>query len=443
MSEKRLLMLLSALLLASALALFSSCKSRGKAEAKDDIPTVSVIEVRKGDITLEFKYSGEITADEKSNVNARVPGVLKRIYKDVGARVSKGTVLAALDSAMEEAQLSTALTNVDLAENSLKKAVKGARPEEVEQARAAVSQAETAYEVAQKNYERQESLFKEGVISESALDIARQQRDAAKANLESARERLKIAENTATAEDLKQAQLNLKLAQSRVSEIKTAIEQKRVRSPISGVVADRFVDVGESGVPGIPLFSVVNDRKLKVVVSVPTNEVGHLSVGQRVNIQNDSLNSKDSGGNSMNGSEGEVALEEGLPGSITKIYPASSEETRLVKVEIVPQDSLQLLVGSFCNVTIVRVLATDILIVPRRAILTSRDKSFVFIEDDGTVRRILIKTGPSDNENVAVLDGLKEGQHLILEGQTYVKDGQRVETKKSKKETQEGQDESA
>ena len=117
--------------------------------------------------------------------------------------------------------------------------------------RPAFDAANAQYKIADLNFEKQKKVFDEAAVSELQMKSAEYSRDAAKAQA-----------------DLAQARL----------------DRTRVKSPISGVIEDRFADAGELLPPGSPLARVVSLHRVKAVINVPERYAGTISPGSRVSV---------------------------------------------------------------------------------------------------------------------------------------------------------------
>ncbi|MDT8325083.1 MAG: efflux RND transporter periplasmic adaptor subunit, partial [Bacteroidota bacterium] len=196
---KRILSLpILALSLAGAV-LLTSC-SDDEASSADrtgedkDIPSVSVrvMEIEATEFTQVIDITGAVASEGDVMVPADEGGRVLGWLVPLGARVRSGQVLVQLDSALLRSGYDAALAQ---------------------------------YNISQASYEKQKRVFEEQGISELQLQTLRYQRDAAKAGMELARERL---------------------------------ERTRVKSPIDGVLNARMVEKGEMSAPGAPIAHVVN-----------------------------------------------------------------------------------------------------------------------------------------------------------------------------------------
>ena len=186
-------------------------------------------------IDLPGSLQGQTTAP----VAARATGYLKRWTRDIGARVTKGELLAEIESPDVDQQLS--------------------------QAMAAREQTSASLALTRRTVERSEELRKSGMIAQQALD---EQRSAVSV-----------------------AQANLAAAEANVTRLREAQAFKRVVAPFAGIITKRNVDVGDliDGGAARPLFVLSTTDPLRVYVDVPQSYAQLVKVGQKVTVSQSEL----------------------------------------------------------------------------------------------------------------------------------------------------------
>ena len=185
------------LLLASALA---GCKEPTAEPAVRPVRAVKV-----GDVVEinSRSFPGRAQATEEVNLSFQVSGPLIEFPAAVGDEVTKGQLLARIDSQDFETARETARADLARAEANLDAMKEGARPEELEQLKAAVQKWQAAYGRALADYQREVPLLKEGAVSQAEFDRTRQAAVEAQAELRNAEEALRIGEVGAREEDIR------------------------------------------------------------------------------------------------------------------------------------------------------------------------------------------------------------------------------------------------
>lgn len=197
--------------------------------------------VGKGDISQTVSANGTINPVTLVNVGTQVSGTVKKLYVDFNSKVQKGQILLELDDALLSAQQKQSLANVQ--------------------------NAEAALELAAANETRLRSLFAQEYVSRQELDSAVQAR--------------------------KSAEAQLKLAQATVEKDRANLTYSVIRSPVSGVVVDRSVEVGQTVAASLQtptLFKIAQDlSKMQIDSNFAEADIGGIRVGQTVRFTVDAF----------------------------------------------------------------------------------------------------------------------------------------------------------
>ena len=218
----------------------------------------------------------------------RVPGRLQAAHYDEGDSVAAGDLVAEIDAEPYREALAVATARVAQAHANLEKLKAGTRPQEVARARAAVSQAQAAYDNAVSEFERQSGLLETGASSEKARDAARARRDETAANLASAKEALGLAEEGFRAEDIEAARADLAAATAQQAISETQLEDTKLLAPSNGTLISRLREPGSMLGSGTPVYSLSLRDPVYVRAYVDEPHLGRLAPGARVTITTDS-----------------------------------------------------------------------------------------------------------------------------------------------------------
>lgn len=282
-----------------------------------------------------LEWSGTIEARTIA-IGSRTGGRVKEVHVREGDHVEAGQVIVTLEPGDLEAQRLIAEAQLETAQATLDKLKNGARPEEIEQAKARsgtaeaalaelkhgpraeevaaqnarVSGAQTAVDKAQLDVDRVKKLFDGGAVSKSELDAvqsalsaATAQRDAAKETLkqiqsgarkeqidqaskraEEAKAGAKLVESGARAEDIQAATAQLKAAQGRLDQVKVNLAELEVRAPRKARVETLVLRPGDLVAPGARAAVLLEDDQLFVRVYVPETQLGHAHLGDQLPV---------------------------------------------------------------------------------------------------------------------------------------------------------------
>lgn len=204
-------------------------------------------------------------------------------------------------------------------------------------------------------------------------------------------------------------------SQARRSQAAVALGDATLRAPIDGVVLRRSVEIGSLAGPSAPAFTVADTRVVKVVFGVPDMVVTGLELGQRVPIQAEALPG--------------AALE----GRITRISPSADPESRVFEIEAaLPNPRGRLRVGMLATLRLARESGSPAPFVPVAAVVrpagdTAHYAVYVVADSAGSraaLRRV--RLGQVSGNLIAVREGLRSGERVIVRGATIVTDGQAV-----------------
>jgi RND family efflux transporter MFP subunit len=190
---------------------------------------------------------------------------------------------------------------------------------------------------------------------------------------------------------------------------KIRLEDTTITAPISGTIAQKNIKLGMNVTPAINLFKIVDFDSLIATVFVPELEMGNLETGQRVVVNVDALPDKE------------------FYGHIKRVSPVVDPASGTIKVTVdLSENSAELVPGVFIRTKIVVDTHRNAVILPKRALVKKEERTHVFIVTDGVAREVELSTGYADGEIVEVISGLEEGDLVVVDGQSRLKDGAMV-----------------
>jgi len=234
-----------------------------------------------------------------------------------GDHVEAGQLLVKFEDSELEAQVTQARGRFDQAKAAYEKAVRGARPEEIEEAKAqenaqsnAVSQAQSQVENAranfinaEKEYRRIKELADGGVASRQQLDAAEMTYKAAQAQLAAAEHAVHVAQGQATAakaverktvrgnraEDIAMAKAEMVAAEGELKLAESRYAEREVKAPAASYVEVLDIRPGDLLQPNAPMAKLLEADQLYVIVYVPQTQIGHVRIGQKAEIRVDAF----------------------------------------------------------------------------------------------------------------------------------------------------------
>ncbi|MBX3270120.1 MAG: efflux RND transporter periplasmic adaptor subunit [Sandaracinaceae bacterium] len=237
-------------------------------------PRLDAVRPSRGPLVQTLVTSGRVVQRRQSSLGAVLQTTVAEVLVEDGARVERGGLLARFADAEPLAALAAAEAAVDEAEARLRAVRTSGRRLAAE----ALDAARTEADLAEADYARQRGLFERGAVSETALERARQARDASRSRRVTAS--LQLAQAAPTGSDTAAAAAALAGAQARLRQAQVALERTHLRAPYDGVVLSRDVEPGEVVAPGQVLFVLAGDGPLEVRVSPDESNLALLALGQ-------------------------------------------------------------------------------------------------------------------------------------------------------------------
>jgi membrane fusion protein (multidrug efflux system) len=317
--------------------------------------SLAVLEFLSSDVMLVtprevrqlLPLSGSLRAVNQAAVKARVGGDVREVLVREGEAVRAGQVLVRMDTSDYQAR--------------------------VDQARGALLATRGQLDIATKARDNNKALLEKGFISKNAFDNAASQLDIARANAESAKGALDVAQK--------------------------ALVDTVIRAPISGLVSSRLVQPGEKVSPDNRLLDVVDLHQMEMEASVPAADIMNVSLGQDVQVRVEGLAAP-------------------LTGKVARINPSTQSGSRSILVYIQidnPQGVLR--VGMFGEARLTLAKKTNVLTIPQSALQADAGNTYVYAIETGKLvpKTVTLGLRGHDDEGPAVeiVKGLENGAQIV------------------------------
>ena len=392
---------------------------------KRELPEVIKTTAELNTIVERVSASGKIQPELEVSVSAEVSGQLIELPVKEGDVVAEGDLLAVINpdvyiSARNRAQaaVNTTLSNLS-------------------SAKAMLASSESGYYVAEKSWDRNQILFKSGVVSLAEFDQSESAFNAAEANLVSAEESVKSAE------------YSILSAQASLQETLDNLSRTTLRAPQAGIVTALVKEVGESVqgngfVAGEVVMKISNLGLMEVDIEVNESDIVRVKIGNDAEIEVDAYLDETFKGHVSE--IGNTALNAGVNG-----FNLDQVTNFSVKVRISPNSYEHLFndssksqspfrPGMSATVDLLTRNVKDVVSIPIQCVSTRKSEDsddaelgvFLMGEGDEVVWG-KVKTGIQDNFNIEIISGLKEGDVIVSGPYDMVsrklEDGDKVEVK--------------
>jgi RND family efflux transporter MFP subunit len=347
---------------------------------------IEVAPIEQGPIQLRRTFSGALEAPAEFVVAPKVSGRIVRLDVDLADTVTRGQIVAWLDDD-EYVQL------VAQAEAELLVA------------RANLTEATSALEIVMRELQRIEALRQRGVSSASQFDVVK-------------------ADQLTKAAQRQVAEAQVARAEAALASAKIRLGYTKVKADWSGgsdqrIVAERFVNAGETVSANAPLLSIVELNPITGVIFVPEKDYARLQRGQPVALTTDAYPG------------------ERFEGQIDRIAPVFRQTSRQARIELVAENpEHRLKPGLFIRATVVLDRVSEATIVPEQALTTRDDRLGVFVvsDDSRSVAWREVTVGIREDNRVQVTGEGLSGRVVTL-GQQLVNDGAAITIPAEQSET--------
>jgi RND family efflux transporter MFP subunit len=358
-------------------------------------PVVEVATAAKPDAggrQTALNASGYITPRRRATIAAKITGRVTGVFFDEGTRVAEGQLLATLDDSDVKSSLDSAKADRDASQ-------------------AAIADYEVQLKNARILLHRAEQLQQAGVQTQEALDNAATAADSLKAKIELAKQQVAASE-------------------ARIGMAQQAVDNCTIRAPFAGIVVSKDAQVGEmvspnsagGGFTRTGIATIVDMKSNEIEVDVNESYIARVENGQQVTATLDAYPDKP------------------IPSKVRTVIPTADRQKATVKVRITIIDLEKynfILPDMGVKVAFLeneKLSAKDkdngpraVAFIPKGAVRSDANASFVFLVRDGRVERRAVSVGQDRGTDVAVLAGVSPGDSLVVKGPENLHEGDKVE----------------
>jgi HlyD family secretion protein len=399
--------LLAPLLILTLSASLSGCKKE-EAAAPQDVKNVKVAAAKIATISNNIEYSSKLKPGKEVSISSKLAGKVATVNTDVGHAVKEGDLLFTLDAKDLQVQMNQQKAGTEFYKASLMKTKDSTYDQQLLTYEQAIARAQTTYDDASDNYNKQQKLFEAGAIAKQTLTDAETRFKNATNDLNSANENLRVFKEKASPQSVDMASAQLEQAEASLANTALQLDNSKIYSPISGTVSVSNVEAGELISSNISAMTIIDSSTLIAEIGVPDTAIGKLKKGQKVELKVSSL-------------------AKAIEGKINSISPNIDEKTLIYPVKIEVDNSQGLLTpGMFTRVLLPSDARENVVTIPNESIKIENGIKYIYIVEGDTIRKKVIKTGLSDEKVTEILENIKQDDLIVLEGQNFLKDGDKV-----------------
>ena len=384
----RLAWLLAGVLVAGALAVFA-----WRARALP-VPAVSV---HAAALVRSVVVTGRVANDSRVFLGATITGRVREVAVREGERLRAGQLAIRLDDTEQASALRQAEAALAGARSRLTSQRQLAGP----LARQQLEQARANAQAAERERERSEELHRQGFIGQARLDEARRAAEVARSQLDAARTQ---AQAQLQGSELEQVVARVAEAEAALDVARSRLAHTRIVAPADGLVLTRLVEPGQIVQPGARLLEMNLDGPVRLVAQVDEKFLAQIAPGQSARVVADAFPAQPFGAR------------------VASVAPGVDAQRGSIEVKFAP-DELPAFLRSDMTLSIEVVTARreNALAVPPEAL---RGEGAVLVIEDGRAASRRVRTGLRTLQAVEVIEGLREGEQVIVGG--AVTPGRRV-----------------
>jgi membrane fusion protein (multidrug efflux system) len=223
----------------------------------------------------------------------RVAGYIKALYVEDYSEVKKDSLLAEIDDSelalqLEEmeADLAQAQTDIQNARAAIMNT--GAS---VTSAKSNLDVVQARKDKAQRDFERDQNLFKDGAITQKQFEDSKSNLDVVTKQYEATKNDVAVAQSKSGVTDaqLKKAEAQIEVKKARIEQQKLKLSYTKIYSTSDGKIGKRNIDAGQFVQAGVPLFTIINDKDFWVVANFKETQLKHVKLGQEVEVKMDAF----------------------------------------------------------------------------------------------------------------------------------------------------------
>ncbi|AKN30249.1 RND transporter [Clostridium carboxidivorans P7] len=380
-----------------------------KAEGKQDVKNVKVEKVAVGSISTELEYASKLNPTQEVTVLPKAGGKVASVNVDIGDKVTAGQVLFTLDAAQLQAQLQSQQAALAASNANLAKTSDSGLQQQITAAEQSLQKSQIAYNDAQNNYDKMQKLYASGAIAKQDVDNAKVKYDNCSADLKAAQDNLNLIVQKSGPQSTQAAAAQVAQSQAGVNAAQIQLNDASITSPINGVVSAKDVKVGQIAGGQSGSVTIIDSSSFTAEISVPDKVVGKIQIGQSVQVSVSALENKK------------------VTGVIDKISPNSSSKDNSYTVKVKVSNSTgELKAGMFAKVSLPSEKKDNILTVPNEALKIENNVNYLYLADNGKVKKLSVDVGISDEKVTEITGNIKAGADVIVEGQNLLSNGDKI-----------------
>ncbi|AVK46620.1 efflux transporter periplasmic adaptor subunit [Clostridium sp. MF28] len=378
--------------------LFSAKKAETTAVAVSKT-TVEAQIAKAEEKSLGDSYKATLEAYQQGIVTSKIAAKVVSVSVENGQYVNAGDTIATLDDQDIQNSIKTAQAQVEVSEQQV-----NSTQQQLNSSQVTLQKLQILMDDAQRNYDRQKTLFDGGAISKTDLESAEKALNTSKADYSSG-----LASIESAKASIESSRASLEAQKVNLQKAQNDLANTAIKAPISGVISDKALNVGQMASQGAALAKVNDISSVYATIQVPQEKITGVKIGQAATITVD--------GNDKT-----------YDGTIEAMDSAADVTTRVFNCKVkIDNGDKSLLPGIFGKVQLISEEKAQVITVPISALAGNEGDYSVFLNDNGIAKKQKITIGETNENNVEITDGIKEGDQVICTNISTLQEGSEVD----------------
>lgn len=349
-----------------------------------EVKTAKSVEKNNGDT-----YKATLEAYQQGVVTSKISAKVISVAIENGKYVNAGDIIATLDNQDIQNSINSAQAQLQVIQQQLNST------------QVSLQKLQINLDDAQRTYNRQKTLFDGKAISQTDLEAAEKALNNAKADY-----------NTGEA-SIETSKANLEAQNVSIAKYQSDLANTVIKAPISGVISDKALSVGQMVSPGGVLAKVNDISSVYATIQVPQEKISSIKTGQAATVK-------------IEGND------KAYDGTIQNIEALADTTTRVFNCKIkIDNSDKSLYPGVYAKAELLSSEKTQIITVPINALVGTEGNYSIFINDNGKAKKEKVKIGETDDNNVEIDDGVKDGDQIICSNTGTLQDGDTIDVTSS------------
>jgi HlyD family secretion protein len=386
------------------------------------VVSVNVAKAEKGTIAAPVTAVGTIWPREKADVGAKISAQIKSMALLKNKLVRAGEVIAVLESRDLQAQRAEAVAALNEARANERSLVTGTIPKTNAEDQKALLDARAKVNNARATYERRRALFDKGGISRKDLEASQLELTTAEDELRLEEQTVALRARSLNPNDRALATARTAQAQQHLATLDAQLSYATIRSPITGIVTDQFQYEGEFASAGGKLVTIADTSTVIVKAPFSDTAVAQVKTGDTVTVVPTDTSADE------------------MHGQVTLLSRSSDPTNRTVEVWVtLGNEDGKLRANGAAQVTIAANSKNDAIVVPASAVTLetsdATEGTVMVVDDQNVAHETKVTVGIRTPDKIEIVEGLKGGETVVIEGNYALSDGTKVEPQTDEEKT--------